>query len=581
MLPAHMTNTPPVASANGARRHSAPPIASLFDTLRPVSGWQAGGVFAVLTVLFTWPQVIHPLSIPDNIDTYFSMWRIAWIAHQLPRDPLHLFDGNIFYPLRHTLAYSDAVLLEGLAGAPLIWLGLPTVLVYNVLILAGFVACGVGMFLLVREVTGSGVAGLLGGIVFTLAPYRFDHYVHLEMVWAQWMPLALWMLHRTLTAGRLRDGLWTGLFVALQGLSCVYYAVFFATALVVAGPLLLFSAARAMRRRAAVALVAGAVLAAVLLLPYMRVYQSARENVGERERLVSLLGYSVGPKHYLASMPNSVLYGRLTEPISQHEKRLFPGLLVILLAGIGVWPPLNRTRIAYAAIAAIAIDISFAQRGLLLGWLYDHVFVYRGLRVPGRFGQLMLLGVGVLAGIGVTRAAAWLRERRPRWVGPVVGVTALVMLLEYLMFPMALVPVDTAPGPAYAWLRQQPEGVVAELPVPREPWLGLHEGYYEYESTFHWFPLLNGYSGHYPDQYIFAIRAIVDFPSPGAIEGLRSRGVKYVLVRQRFYEPGEYRAIVTKAGARADLAGYGPFADGPFEVRVYRVLPGTGRRPGL
>src|SRR5262245_53548101 len=103
---------------------------STVDGFPRVSGLKATGIFLLLTVVFTWPQAIHWLSVPDFMDTYFSMWRLAWIAHQLPLDPQHLFDANIFYPLKHTLAYSDAVLLEGLIGAPLLWAGVPAVVVY-------------------------------------------------------------------------------------------------------------------------------------------------------------------------------------------------------------------------------------------------------------------------------------------------------------------------------------------------------------------------------------------------------------------------------------------------------------------
>jgi len=153
--------------------HPAVPASS--DGLPRLSGWMAAAVFTILTIVFTWPQALHWLSVPDFIDTYFSLWRIGWIAHQLTVDPRHLFDANIFYPLHDTLAYSDAVLLQGLAGAPLIWMGVPTVVVYNLLILSAFVLSGLGAFLLVRDLTGSSAAGLVGGIVFAFAPFRFDH----------------------------------------------------------------------------------------------------------------------------------------------------------------------------------------------------------------------------------------------------------------------------------------------------------------------------------------------------------------------------------------------------------------------
>ncbi len=471
-----------------------------------------------------------------------------------------MFDTNIFYPLRHTLAYSDAVLLQGLTGAPLMWIGVPTVIVYNLLVFAGFVLSGVGAFLLVRDLTGSSAAGLIGGIVFTFAPFRFDHYVHLELLWAQWIPLTLWMLHRTLKSGRLRDGLWTGICIGLQGLSCVYYTVFLVTILAVAGPILLTTAAPHLRRRAVLSLLAGAVVAAIMLVPYIVAYQSARADIGERGRTVAMLGFSAGPKHYLATTPNNILYGAATAPISVHEKRLFMGFLVMALMVVGVWPPLNRTRVAYALALAIAVDVSFAQRGLLLGWLWDHVVIYRGLRVPARFGQIALLAAAVLAGFGVVRVLDWLRRRRPTLRRPVLAAIGSVVLLEYLMYPLALVPVSTKASESSVWLRSQPPAPIVNLPMPkdRDSTLDRVEFLYEFESTFHWRPMLNGYTGTHPTYYVLAKGAVEDFPSDAAVDKMREIGIVYAVVHERYYGRERYRDVTTAAQLRQDLGRVRP-----------------------
>src|SRR5204862_6887538 len=54
--------------------------------------------FAGLVAAFTWPQVRHMDGVPDMGDPLFSIWRIAWVNHQIWRDPRALFDANIFYP---------------------------------------------------------------------------------------------------------------------------------------------------------------------------------------------------------------------------------------------------------------------------------------------------------------------------------------------------------------------------------------------------------------------------------------------------------------------------------------------------
>ena len=71
-------------------------------------------------------------------DAFFNIWRLSWLAHQLVHQPTALFDANIFYPARHTFAYSDAMLLVGLAGAPFLWAGVPPAVVHNGLLIAAF-----------------------------------------------------------------------------------------------------------------------------------------------------------------------------------------------------------------------------------------------------------------------------------------------------------------------------------------------------------------------------------------------------------------------------------------------------------
>src|SRR6266576_2156188 len=73
------------------------------------------GIFAVLAVIHTWPLATNPahLTRVDNADYLLNTWAVAWVAHELPRDPIHLFDANIYYPERLTLAYSEAMIVQG------------------------------------------------------------------------------------------------------------------------------------------------------------------------------------------------------------------------------------------------------------------------------------------------------------------------------------------------------------------------------------------------------------------------------------------------------------------------------------
>ena len=158
-----------------------------------------GALFTALTVLMTWPQAREfATHAADHQDVYFNMWRLGWFAHALASPPSTLFDGNIFYPepkhagaLRRDggrrpdrLAAAVGRRAPGARSQPAAARRDRRV--------------GVGMFVLVDRLTGSRAAGVLAGIIFAFAPYRFEHYMHMELQWTMWMPLAFWALHRTI-----------------------------------------------------------------------------------------------------------------------------------------------------------------------------------------------------------------------------------------------------------------------------------------------------------------------------------------------------------------------------------------------
>jgi hypothetical protein len=67
------------------------------------------------------------------------------------------------------------------------------------------------------------------GIIFAFVPYRFGHYMHLELQWTVWIPWAFWALHRTFETGSRRHAALLGAFLALQFMSSIYYGPFLAT----------------------------------------------------------------------------------------------------------------------------------------------------------------------------------------------------------------------------------------------------------------------------------------------------------------------------------------------------------------
>jgi hypothetical protein len=506
-------------------------------------------LFSLLTAIMTYPQILHMRDgVHDDGDPMMVTWVLAWVAHQLPRAPAHLFDANIFYPERNTLAYSETLIVPGLAAAPLFWLGLGPILVYNIVFLAGFALSGVGVALLVRRLTGHTGAAILAGIVFAFPPYRIDHYAHLQLQQTQFIPLSLFAFHRLLDTGRLRDGVLLGVFVASQMLSCMYYGIFLIPYMaVVCGTMLI--AARAMPRERMVALLAAVAIAMVVMIPTARAYLAAREVVGERGR-EDVAESSATWRNYLAPPELNAVYGKVFARFMQPERRLFPGFVAVALAIVGVWPPLNAIRLAYGLGLLLAFDVSLGFNGLLYPALYDYFLPFKALRVPARMGLMVGFSLAILAGYGVARIAGRLR---PGWARrAVVGALGALMLVEYASKPIQLWKAPLSPPQAYADIVRDrgdsPTAVLFEYPVGLIP-----DAAYSYYSTFHWQWLVNGYSGFFPPSYQRLASTMPDFPDEPSMDAIRSHGVRYLVIHGEYLRGDRYKTLIPQLDRRPDL----------------------------
>lgn len=546
-----------------------PPIHPSLRALLEVIG--VALVFALLTAVVTWPQPAHWLThTHGHHDALFSMWRLSWIAEALTSDPRGLFDAPIFHPSPRTLAYSDAVLLQGILATPALVAGVPALPVYNALLLAGPWLSALGTYLLVRSLTGQVWPALIAGTIFGLLPYRIEHAMHLELQWSQWMPLTMWALHRTVQGGRVRDGVLTGAFVLLQFLSCIYYGVFLVMLLVVAGPVLLLTSERASMAAIARALTVGGVLAIVPLAAYSAPYRANQAAFGGRDAW-EIARWSATPSSFVSAPPENRLYGRATSGYGDQEARLMPGVIAFGLAVLALARPWRREVWVYA-VALVASSV------LAMG---THTPVYRialvlvppltGLRAPGRFGMLTALALAVLAGFG----SAWLLTRiRSRVLRHGLALVLLAgMTAEYASEFGPLHPWLQRP-PLYAmWLRTQPPGTVVDLPLPRTYSLPLFEPEWAYLGRSHGKRMINGYSGYFPKEYLDLIGEMMRFPNEESLTALRQRGVRYIVLHDDRYHPADFLPFISRLYSMKGVAPVAQFPDPEYPATVFTLAP--------
>jgi hypothetical protein len=532
-------------------------------------------VFAVLTVVMTWPQArVISSHVAAHFDSFFSMWRLAWIAHQVHTAPLDLYNGNIFYPQRLTLALSDPILQEGFVAAPLLWLGASPVVVYNLLVLATFVLCGTAAWALATRLTGSRLAGVIAGIVFAFAPYRYEHFFHLEILWAFWIPIAFIAMHRAVKLGTVRAGLLVGLAVIGQALGCLYYAVYLGIILTVTGPMLV-EWRRPDRGRTLAGLAVGAVAAVLFVFIYIQPLLSIRGDLVPRLP-EDAQAYSAQAISYLATPQGNRVYGQSLGTFGSGELSLFPGFVAVALA-VGAFQRPRRHAWVYLAILIVAVLGSMGTNAPFFRLARGAVELMTMLRVPARFFAIALCALGVLASMGTAALLATLASRRARIL--VTAVIAGVMLLEYSN-TLSLQPVRTHPTTAYQWLARQPRGPVVEFPMPRLSRLPGADPYRQYFSVFHWQPLMNGYSGYYPLSYRSLLLYLEPFPRGGWLDIVLGRGARYIVVHEREIPRDDLHEVLRRLQDNPSVRLIARFSDLVDPAFVYeRVEPAPTSPP--
>lgn len=516
----------------------------------------------------TAPLWSHPSErLPANADVYLKAWGVAWVAHQLVRDPAAVFDANMFFPHSKSLLYDDSALTLGLFALPIRALG--GSLAFNLLLLFSFPLAAVGAYVLARDTGASPAASVLAGVGFSYCTYRWDHIVHLQSLWVGWLPVALVFLRRTLRNGRASDAWGLAAATLLQILTSGYYAWLLAAAL---GSVLLFEtfAGRPLRRWA---LVAAALLAAFAgAAPEFLARRELVRRHGFTRSMAEAEHWSAAPRSYLDPGPYPLHPpGATLHRLFEHGDPLFPGLSIGILALIGMYRARRERDCAVlAALLAVGLLLSFGPFWTIAGLRVPAPALLLRLlpggellRTPSRFGVLALLALAALAALGFKHlAAGWPRRRRLGMLSLLIGFTLYEAYpgdLQRLFRPAPPFP------PAAAWLKNAPRGPVLEL-----PWSGPEEAsHYLYWSTAHWQPLVNGFASFEPPGNLGLGLLGNRWPSEYSARVFRDKGIRYVVVHTDQLKPAHRQRLLaanTLPAAVVLLASLG-------NDRIYGILP--------
>jgi hypothetical protein len=315
------------------------------------SAWRALAAYTAIALVATWPLVrgLGRDVAWDLGDPLLNMWILAWDAEQLlgilRGDFSRLatfFDGNIFYPAPLTLAYSEHLLPQAIQILPIYAFTRNPILCYNLLFLSTFILSGLGTYLFVRELTGKPAAAFLAGLLFAFAPYRLPQSSHVQVLSAQWMPFALYAFRRyfsALAAGRgtTRPLAGAAAALSLQNLSCGYYLFYFSP--FAAGYAVWEMARHGVWRQWKVwaQLSSAAVAVVAVTVPFLVPYLVVNEQIRFERPRAEVVRYSADVYSYATAFAEQPVWGEVMRAFPKPEGDLFPGLVPLLLALIGVF----------------------------------------------------------------------------------------------------------------------------------------------------------------------------------------------------------------------------------------------------
>jgi hypothetical protein len=433
----------------------------LASLLTGAGRWLAiASLFSVAAVVQTWPLV---LNLRNNIvdwlffpfDEWFYIWSLWWVKYSLvdvQSNPFHT--DLLLYPQGVDL-HLQLVTVTGILSIPFQLVTGNLIFSANLAILVSMVLSGLCMYALAYEVTRNHIAAFVSGYIFAFSPFVLMHFTAHWNISTTWpIPLLAFFLVRFQKTSRIREAVFAGACWSLLTYNWIEYG---ADAGVLVGLFVAFWFLEYLRTRAwrrirtlalgfAVMLAVWFVASSLVLIPAIKtVYDEDVVFPAQDEYFSGDLAAWVTP---------SPLWGQgthFTFPLGPHlsvgseEGTAYLGFASLILAALALVFVRRRPQQVLFWVAVFLTfgilslgpylyidgDKNFSIFGIstsvpLPYHIYDQLPFLGSRRIPARMIIFGILGLSVLAGIGLDFGMSWLKGRETRIV-----VRALVALAAF------------------------------------------------------------------------------------------------------------------------------------------------------
>jgi hypothetical protein len=450
---------------------------------------------------------------------------------------------------------------------------------YNMTILVTTTLAGYCAFALVLCLTRSRAAGVIGGIVFMLIPYRYAQTIggHPNGFLFFLVPLSLYFFERSYRESRIVYGFLSGLCLlslALIEFHVIYYGLMFYGLYIPFRFVFPVGRKADYRHRLIRMLRTGIPIAACLAVFAANVIVRHYTMVEK-----SIAGGGRGYREVLLYSPTARdLADRTNE---SGERNIYVGMLPALLAITALLAAMVPTRkkddvscqrelkpimifmgLVFLLCCLLALGPNGDRYVRLYKFLYKNLPYFNYPRVPGRIFIFSALTMSVLAGYSVARVAGFLTDNLSRQsirhsVSAVLfAVAFLGITFDYRLTPSMGVMRLPRDNEAYRIVERNTEEEKL-LEVPIWPGDSSWSAIYLYYITLTRAHTINGYSPVVPQSYVDEIFKPLKSLNIGEINDeqyrmLKKLSVKYVMLHEEAFPPkiSRYPALFTLQNLR-------------------------------
>lgn len=516
-------------------------------------------------------NIFKPLN-PQYIDASGAMFTMKHVMDTfLSGNFSNLPNLPDFYGFKNSLFYSNNLILQSLLALPIYFLTRNIFITYNIFVFLSLLFSFFITYLFAFYVTKKTFPSLITAVIFVFNPFVSLHVPDSPDVFSlYWIALIFLFFEKYINTKKNWDGFLFFIFLSMQLLSSVYFAIFLTLIL----PIYVIGRSFQKKLKWSDVIKPGVLLGSILFTGVVLVLAYFYLNVGQgismARDLATLSIYSPTVFNWLVAPSGNLIYGSIGDnvrnlapaffnQIQPSEFSYFIGLipLIILIIGIRIhkksgnnfWR-LNLLLLIISFIICLGPLIQFTKYlnfpgPFILLYYLNPLFQY--IRVIGRFAVFVFLFLGILGSLTLIELMKKFSVKKSIIIFTLV---LFLIFIEYLSKPLQFVSLSQETKQFYSYLKNREDiKVILDLPIGNrlDPDLPesrneVYDGRYFYWQMIHKKILFNGNSSYLPDLYVektnyLSLGSINNYK----IEELRNWGVDAIVIhKSEFKKTDDY-----------------------------------------